>query len=107
MVFWSIASPCCSTSSLKCSGLEKQGNNTTPILNSWPGFRAHVFLFTASWTAFSLLFGLLGAFDIMENGGEAVAISALLEAMLTSLKIIAIGMLAAAVPVGILITRLR
>jgi hypothetical protein len=81
--------------------------NSEQIRKTWPALRVHVLLLAASWTGFSILLGLLGAFDLMEIGGKEAVTTAIFHALRTSLVVMVTGLLIGAVPVGFLIKRLN
>lgn len=70
------------------------------IVPHWPKATEHFILLAVAWTVFSTLFGLFGAFDAMEAGGENIASQALLGGMKTSGLMIIGGILLATLPLA-------
>ena len=68
------------------------------IIPHWTKATEHFILLALAWTVFSTLFGLFGAFDAMEAGGENIASQALLGGVKTAGLMMIAGLLIAAIP---------
>ena len=71
-IVWSLytVSPCFCTSSSNQVALVQKLLNSEQIRKTWPATGVHVLLLAAIWTGFSILLGLLGAFDLMRLAGR-------------------------------------